>query len=97
MQLVIGRKRPEAFGRWRLALGEGHGVTVGPIEARAVGIKVLVEILCFVWRVYEDVGFRDGRSGEIVGAEISPVSDRASMIGKLLQLWQKIYTTVPRK
>ena len=71
--LVVEREGPEAAHGRERSLGKGDGVAVIAVELTAVFVEVLIEVLGLVGRVDEDVGFADGETCVVVGAEARSV------------------------
>ena len=68
---VIDRERPESISGRRLIFREGHRIAVCAVEAFAVGVEILIDVLRFGGRIDENVGFGNCRAGEIVRADWS--------------------------
>jgi hypothetical protein len=63
--LVIQSKRPEAFDRRQLALGEGDRVAVPPIELPAIAVIVREDVLGLLRLVVVYARFGGGRTTEV--------------------------------
>src|SRR5262249_7822753 len=53
----------------RLTFGEGDGVAVCAIETASALVEILIEVLRLYRRINKDVGFRNRRARNVIGAE----------------------------